>query len=295
MIRKALCILLIIGGCSLPAARGQLRPFAELWNNVAYYDTNLERKGFSSLLGRFEGKLGVFLFETPLQVYGAYYATASQAPDYWDNSVYYGPGVRLKPFEGYEGTSWTNEWVRDVKVFAESLSSYYLKDNTSAEAANLAKADTRYGFDLWHEWNLDKADESFPWGEIWANLSYRTTNFGWPTATGEAPSFNDYVFYFQPKIGRHLGRGIEAYIRADLVMSGKEGPSYYFLNMADYGIGIRFEPWRNAFKPDQDSLLKKFKMFAEVLGVSYLKDKPTDPNKEVNKDVRFGIDFSYGR
>jgi hypothetical protein len=265
----------------LTAAFGQLRPFAELWNNVAYYDTNVEKKGFSSLLGRFEGKLGVFLFETPVQVYGAYYATASQTPDYWDNSLYYGPGARLKPFEGYEGSSWTNEWVRDVKIFYESLSSSFLKDTVSGEANK--RADTRYGLDLWHEWNLDKPDPSNFWGELWTNLSYRSTNFSWT-------DFNGYVFYFQPKIGRHLGNGIEVYLRGDLTSSDKTD---YWLNVADYGIGIRFEPWRQT--TDKDHLLKKFKMFAEVLGVSYLKDKPTDPNKEANKDVRFGIDFSYGR
>jgi hypothetical protein len=36
-------------------------------------------------------------------------------------------------------------------------------------------------------------------------------------------------------------------------------------------------------------------MFAEVLGVSYLKDEPTDLNNKVDSDVRFGIEFSYGR
>lgn len=277
----AVCWLLVAG------AFAQTRPFAELWNNVAYYDTNIERKGFSSLLGRFEGKLGLYLFETPVQVYGAYYVASSQSPDYWDNAVYYGPGIRVKPFESYEGKGWQDEWIRDVKIFYESLASSFLKDAVSGEANK--RSDTRYGFDLWHEWNLDKPDPANFWGELWGNLSYRTTNF---TTSVYGPDFNGYVFFFQPKIGRHLGNGIEVYLRGDLTSSDKTD---YWLNVADYGAGIRFEPWRSAFKPDEDSILKKFKMFAEVLGVSYLKDKPMDPNKEVSKDVRFGIDFSYGR
>lgn len=264
----------------------EIRPFAELWNNIAYYDTNIEQKGYASILGRYEGKIGFYLFDTPLQLYGAYYGTASQAPYYWDNAIYYGGGIRFRPFEQFQASSWLNEWLPDLKIFAESLSSYFIKDAASGEANK--RNDTRYGLDLWHEWNLDNPDHGKFWGEIWANLSYRNTNFGW-----EPDGFKDWILYFQPKIGRHLGRGIEVYLKGDVTASGKQGADYYFLNISDYGAGIRFEPWRQT--ADKDSLLKKFKMFAEVLAVSYLRDKPADPNKMVSSDVRFGIDFSYGR
>ncbi len=270
------------------AAAANFQPFAELWNNFAYYDTNLERQGFASILGRYEGKIGTYLFETPVQLYGAYYGTTSQTSDYFDNSLFAGVGLRVKPFEGLRSKDdvWFREWIPDVKIFAESLGANYLKNSASAETAGLAKTDLRYGFDLWHEWNLDKPDESQPWGELWSNLSYRDTNFGWE-------SFQNYVFYFQPKIGKHLGRGIEPYLKADIVYSGKSGASYSFLNAADYGVGIRFEPWRN--REGSNELLGKFKMFFEILGVSYLKDKPAAANQVVERDLRFGIDFSYGR
>lgn len=156
-----------------------------------------------------------------------------------------------------------------------------MKNAVSGEANR--RTDTRYGFDLWHEWNLDNPDPDNFWGELWANLSYRSTNFSWT-------DFNGYIFYFQPKIGRHLGRGIEPYVRADITSSDKAD---YWLNVLDYGAGIRFEPWRQT--ADKDSLLKKFKMFAEILSVSYLRGKPADSNKTVSSDVRFGIDFTYGR
>jgi hypothetical protein len=275
----------VAGLLTISSAAAELKPFAELWNSLAYYDTNIERKGFSSLLGRFEGKLGFNLFDSPLQVYGVYYGTSAQSNDYWDNSIYTGAGVRLKPFEQYKGSGWTDEWIPAVKIFAEGLNANYFKGAASAEADKARSSDTRYGLDLWHEWNLDKPDESLPWGELWANLSYRDTNFGWE-------DFKNYIFYFQPKFGRHLGRGVEAYLRADVVASGKEGPNYYFLNVADYGVGLRFEPWRNS---GANEFLQKFKMFVEVLGVSYLKDKPSSADKTVNSDVRLGIDFSIGR
>jgi hypothetical protein len=293
MLKKAIIAALLAAVLFKPSL-AEMRPFTELWNNFAYYDTNLERQGYNSVLGHYEGKLGLWVLDTPLQVYGAYYGTTSQSGDYFDNSLFYGAGVRAKPFETvFPGTNWTDEWLRDVKVFAESLSADYTRGKVSAEAAGLAKTDVRYGFDLWHEWNLDKPDEAQLWGELWSNLSYRTTNFGWSLVTGEAPSFNNYIFYFQPKLGKHLGRGIEAYLKADVVYSGQSGPDFYFLNEADYGLGVRFEPWRNIETANE--LLRKFKMFFEVLSVSYLKDKPADPNQVVERDVRFGIDFSYGR
>ena len=261
-------------------AAAEVKPFAELYNDIAYYDTNVERKGFASLLGRFEGKLGVTLIDT-VQLYGAYYATLSQAPNYWDNSLYYGPGLRCRPFNSFPKSNWQNEWVPDVKLFVESLSSTYFKDSVSGEANK--RTDLRAGFDLWHEWNLDNPDMNNYWGELWSNLSYRSTNFSWT-------EFNNYIFYFQPKVGRHLGRGIEAYLVGYAVVSGQND---YWLNNAAYGVGIRFEPWRALMY--ENVLVRKFKMFAEALAVSYFKGRPADPLKDVSSDMRIGIDFSSGR
>ncbi|MFA5893060.1 MAG: hypothetical protein WC903_03765 [Candidatus Margulisiibacteriota bacterium] len=278
LITGLLLIVLFAG----TAAAELARPFGEFWNNLSYYDTNLERKGFASLLGRFEGKVGLELFDSPLQVYGAYYATAAQSQDYWDNAVYYGPGLRFRPLAGFKGSGWLDEWLPDVKVFYETLNSSFFKDAVSGEANK--RTDTRYGLDLWHEWNLNNPDLNNFWGELWANYSSRSTNFSWT-------DFKGTVLYFQPKLGRHLGRGIEPYIKADLTTSSQPD---YWLNVADYGIGIRFEPWRRDY-PSNDSILKKFKMFAELLSVNYLKDKPADPNLTVERDARFGVEFSYGR
>jgi hypothetical protein len=63
--------------------------------------------------------------------------------------------------------------------------------------------------------------------------------------------------------------------------------------VADYGFGLRLEPWRSS--SDLSDLLRKLKIYIEVLGVSYLKEKPVDATKQVSADVRFGIDCSYGR
>ncbi len=290
MLKRILCILLISITLFLPAFAKNGPPperpftFIELWNTAAYYDTNLEEKRFASILVRYEGKIGLNLFNYPLQIYGVYYGVASQSDDYWNNSLLSGAGIRVMPFEGIAASGFFPDCLKGLKIYAEDLSASYFRNAASAEG--LAKTDRRYGIEIFREWNLDNPDESRPWGELWLNLSHRETNFGWE-------EFEEYVLYFQPKFGIHLGDGIELYLRGDITSSGKKGPEYYFLNVADYGIGLRFEPWRKS--EDPKDIFRKFKMFAEVLGVSYLKDEPTDINNKVDSDVRFGIEFSYGR
>jgi len=260
--------------------------FIEMWNNAAYYGTNLEKPRFASALVRSEGKAGLNFFNYPIQFYGVYYGVASQSDDYWDNSLFSGAGVRILPFSGLAASGWLADIFRAMKFYSENLNASYLKDNASAEAAGLAKTDRRSGVEIYQEWNLDNANYNSPWTELWFNYSSRTTNFGWE-------DFNSYVMYLQTKFGRHLGDGIEVYLRGDITSSGKDTPSYYFINVADYGVGVRFEPWRNT--GTADDLMRKFKMFAEVLGVSYLRNKPADQTKVVDSDVRFGVEFSYGR
>ena len=260
--------------------------FVETWNITSYYDTNLAERRFAKIIGRSESKFGGNISTFPLQVYGVYYGVLSQDENYWNNLVYYGGGTRIFPFRDFEPTNWANEWLPNMRFFAEYLRPLYFSDKETATAANLLTSDRRYGLEIWHEWNLDEPDGTKPWAELWTNLSYRTTNFG-------DAEFNDYILYFQPKLGVHLGGGLEGYLRSDVVYSGKEEADFYFLNMAATGVGIRFHPWR--YKEHEEGLLKEFRMFAEVLSVSYLKDEPANSANQVSQDVRFGVEFSYGR
>lgn len=258
--------------------------FLELYNRGGFFDTNLEKQSFASLLGRFEGKAGWAFLEHKLHLYGVYYGAASQADDYWNNYLTTGVGMRVIPFNSYRGRGWADEWIKGVKFFVESIGTTYLKNSVSAEA--LAKTDCRYGLEIWHEWNQEAPIPSLPWGELWAQYAYRETNFGWE-------EFKDKIFYFQPKMGIHLGDMIKPYLCINVTASAKEGPAYSFLNIADYGLGIRFQPFQDI--GSRQDLFRKFKMFVEVVKVSYLKDKPAEANKQVSQDVRFGVEFSYGR
>ncbi|MFH1541639.1 MAG: hypothetical protein ABIE84_00920 [bacterium] len=280
-----LCLLCLVTAGLAAAEKAPQRPlgFIEIWNNIGYFDTNVEKKGFASILGRLETKAGINLFNQPLQVYGAYYGTASQTEDYYNNSLLSGIGIRYRPLERYQGKGWQLEWIKDLKIYYEALNSSYFKNAASAESAGLNTSDIRYGLEVWHEWNLDGINPSYTWGELWGNLSFRSTNFS-------VTDFNSYILYLQPKIGWHLPSDVQSYVKADLTYSGQ---SDYYLNTLVYGGGLRFQPWRTMGKPGD--LMQKFKMFVELLGVSYLKGDPPLAINKVGTDLRFGIDLSYGR
>lgn len=280
-------IITVLLLCFLFSARAQaFDSWAEVWIKTAQYSTNLERTDFGAVLGRFEGKYGIhglsLLGRTTIDPYLAYNAVLSADKNYWNNCTYYGIGLRLAPFASYEPRRPGEEWVNNIKIFAEVLKAGYFNDADSAKY-NFTY-DNRIGMDLWHEWNqaefvpvYKSADHSRPWGELWTNLSYRDTNFN-------SDYFRTMIFYFQPKIGLYYKNlGLEPYLKFDLVVSGK---SDYWLNNLAWGGGIRYRPW------DQGPLCK-LKVFAEALSSSYLRDVPTDPTKRVSNDFRVGIEYSY--
>lgn len=280
--------LLFTGYCLPAFAQTSSEPaddtfFIETWNRIGYYDTNLERQRFAKMVGRSETKLGFNILQFPLQAYGVYYGVVSQDAAYWNNALFSGGGIRIIPLRDYQGDHWINQWVKGVRIYYETLSSSYMVNGDQAQSAGLKTTDVRNGVEVYHEWNLDNADETQPWAEVWGNLSYRSTNFtSWETGSR--------VLYLQPKFGIHLGGGIGVYLLSDIISSTDNS---YWLNTTDYGIGIRFEPWRKTGAPND--LFRKFKMFLEAVAVTYTKDRPTDPNNEVNADVRFGVEFTYGR
>jgi hypothetical protein len=72
-----------------------------------------------------------------------------------------------------------------------------------------------------------------------------------------------------------------------LTTAGRDDDWY---NSLYYGLGVRMEPFLEMEAPPE--ILRKFKMFIEVLGISWLKGNTTS---RPTQDIRFGIDFTYGR
>jgi hypothetical protein len=269
------------------------KPWLDWWNNGAYCSTNFERNSFATYILRSEGRVGVNLLrvwgDTYLAPYVVYSTAYSQDSNYWNNNLYSGFGIRIKPFAKNDASS----LVGDLKVFYETMSASYYKDAASARAAGLPERDTVFGLDLYYEWNQPRycGDKKFnfdgPWSEIWTNLSFRQTDF-------YQDNFNSYIFRAQPKWGVFTGarEGVpprfEPYLAGDLVMSGR---NYSWLNRLSYGIGVRMQPFRYLTN-ETAAWMFKFKMFLELWGVSYLKEQPAT---QISTDVRFGIDFSVGR
>jgi hypothetical protein len=289
-ILTVLIVILVLGqGVALGAER--MKGWADLWNYAAYHETNFENQNFKSGLARIEGRVG---FYTPdlwqdvcLMPYAAYVGVAAGDNNYWNNNIAGGVGIRMYPFRA-GGTG----WIKEIKLFCETLSISYLKD--AATASGKPANDTRFGLDLWYEWNQrqEGADNSGfdykkPWGETWANFSYRTTNF-------YQSDFNNMIIWMQARNGLYWGGGgkgsilFEPYLRTDLTLSGRKD---FWLNNFIYGLGMRVQPFRKDVKINP--LLYKLKIFLEVLGIAYLNERPQDGRP--NTDIRFGIDFSLGR
>jgi hypothetical protein len=282
---RYLSALLLIVFLLIPVY-AEVVPWADDWTNAAYYSTNGERNNFNSFNIRSEGRFGVHLIELapgvnldPYVVYQGIYSTSD--PNYWNNQLAWGAGVRACPFAQFVGDSWANEWVKDIKLFVEVMSLSFLKDEVTAQNNNVKPHDTRFGMDLWHEWNLKDINTSVPWNEMWANLSFRETNLT------EPEYFNrTYLLYVRNRLGLHLTGGLRPYLVTDLTYAGNDKAWY---NSLYYGAGARVEPFREA--KDSPEILRKFKMFIEILGVSWLKDKDSRPTS----DLRFGVDFTFGK
>ena len=272
-----------------------LTPWADCWNNLAFNTTNFESDNFSTHLDRFEGRFGVNLLPIAQNVwikpYVGYVMVYSGNKNYYNNNLAYGGGVRINPFMNSD-----DPLMRDLKVYIETMQASWLQDETKAKTDNIPTTDTRWGYDLWHEWNQkqnyqtdEPIDYKQPWAELWSNLSFHSTNFNYGFDGG-------YIFNLQPKMGFYLNSDtpdlVEPYIRADLVMSSKTGVTWDYLNTADVGLGVRLEPFRKGDPNEVNPFLFKFKAFGEALVATYFTGQtPGRPDS----NVRLGIDFTVGR
>ena len=284
-----LIVVLLFVGLS-ESVKGEIVPWADFWTNAGYHSTNGERNNFNSFVLRSEGKFGIRVGEAvpgmAIDPYLAYYGVVSQDQNYWNNNVALGAGLRILPFLGYQSTSWQDEWLNDVKFFVEALSLSILNDQATADRDKVHTTDSRIGVDVWHEWNLKDIDPNVPWAEVWGNLVYRDTNFFAEANNFPGNQFKTYLLYLQTKWGMHLSGGIRPYLCSYLTYSGVPKS---WLNSFYYGAGLRMEPFRE--QKDSPDILRKFKMFVEVLGISWLKENDVRPAS----DVRFGVDFTFGR
>lgn len=294
MKKVILSLMIVVVLASPVAAAGLFSPWVDMWDQGAYYGTNFENNSFSTYLVRSDNKIGINLLplygDTYLMPYYACEIAYSQDSNYWNNYLNSGIGIQIKPFAR---VSVNPSPINELKVFYESLTVSYLKDETTIAALGRPNQDVLYGLDLYYEWNqprykgYDQYTFGKPWSEVWANLAFHQTNF-------YQSDFNSYILRLEPKWGLYLWGNaknpprLEPYLASYLTMSGR---NYTWLNRVAYGLGFRVQPFRYIDK-DVMPWMFKFKMFFEVLGLSYLKEQPAT---NVSSDIRLGIDFTIGR
>jgi len=282
--RKIIIGFIILACAFVASSKAYAGFWVDNWTNGSYYATNSENPNFRSFLLRSEGRFGFQPTEDfSAMPYIVYYGAYGQDTNYWNNNIAYGVGLRAYPFTSFKTDSYFLDWIPDVKIYSEILSIAFLKGDASAEANGVKRNDFRVGFDVWHEWNLQKPDTNMFWGELWSNLTYRNTNF---YDTVNFSKFDTYVGYMQLKVGRHIA-GVKPYAAAYLQ---KAGSPKAWLNSLTYGLGIRMEPFLE--QEGVPPLLQKFKIYAEALSISWLAEQ--DPARP-SSDFRFGFEFTQGR
>ncbi|NQU18489.1 MAG: hypothetical protein HQ564_10565 [Candidatus Saganbacteria bacterium] len=280
MFKYIICLLLIFM-LAVPSGAA-IAPFIDTWNRGGYFTTNTEIKNFNAVLGRSEIRAGIFLTDDleDIPPIGPYYVSllvTSKDPNYWNNQLATGYGVRILPFVNYEGTNWADEWIKDIKVFAEILTLTNLVDDSTAIANGVPTTDKRVGLDLYHEWNQDKIDKNIPWTDIWANISIRSTNLhqDWR---------HNYLLRYLQKTGWHMEDNLMPYLKAELFASGLTQPWW---NNLQLGAGLDVAP----FKDDKESLLNKLKIYIEYTSIIWYKESDSRPQS----DFRFGVEYRLYR
>ena len=208
-----------------------------------------------------------------------------------------GYGIRIFPFLTAKPNNAMMAWVPSTRFYWEQLFAGYFRDGSTARAQGAATRDDRIGIEIWHEWNqrapgknLGSFDPDEVWTEVWADISYRETNFS-------SQTFQKMVAAMQLRRGIYVNVArlgyMEPYGVVNLLQSGTTD---FFLNNVQLGIGLRIEPWRqtaNTGALGLFALLFKGRFFAEILTITYTKDRA--PTGTPGSDFRTGIELSFGR
>jgi hypothetical protein len=199
----------------------------------------------------------------------------------WEDRFDYGLGLEWRPFS--KSGLFNNiflSWIYQIRLYALFLGTEYLQyqNGWSWRPTN----DTRYGLEYYRENNL--YDDRVYWSEIWADASWRKTNF-------YVKDFNSWMFACVPKIGLKIfpehERCLMPYVTGEVIVNQRDE---FWLNRILAGGGIRWMPlrWNETMF---DIVAKGLKLYIEgVWLVGYLKkDAPVNIPPY---DFRGGINYS---
>ena len=201
----------------------------------------------------------------------------------WEDRIDYGIGIEWRPFKHDTIRSTPLKWLYHIRFYAVYLKTSFLqfRPEWSWRPTN----DVRFGLELYRECNLYYKDRF--WQEIWADFSWRKTNF-------YVNDFKDWFFAFVPKWGwKFFPKDVFAlmpYITGELAITGRRE---FWQNRAILGLGLRVMPFRKQ-RGTIKVFMKGVRIYIEAIKIiKYLKDKA--PENVPDYDIRFGFNYTIYR
>jgi hypothetical protein len=179
-------------------------------------------------------------------------------------------------------------WLTHLRVYAAEYRTRYLR--APASMGGRPHGDTRVGAELYRECNLYPASRARArrfWSEIWADASWRRTNF-------VVDDFHAWTAAVVPKLGVRLSRTSSAspmlYATGELSITGRAEP---WQNRVLVGGGVRVMPFRARTGPSS-AVLRGIRLYAEALWLA----RELEPSIGVSpprRDLRAGLGFVANR
>lgn len=266
------------------------------YGEFSHRNTNLYHEDYDSIAGWWENRL-IFRYKHvaihPLmqrmlfEPYGKFTLAASEKQFPWENHVVYGFGLENRILDRWKrlNSPWLS-WLYRLRLYVEYLEIEYTKDEAEDWVPD---HDFRYGFDLWKEWNIPpEAEDSYLWGELWANVGWRKTNFfesNYETYSSGALTRLGIKPKNSLEIGENFKINVMPYLMLEASYSGKD---YFWENRLNIGGGIRVMSVVH-WQCGKEIIMR---IFAENLHTAdHFRGDP-DPDTP-DDDFRVGINFSY--
>lgn len=262
---------------------------------MSYGDTAVHTQGKDFVSGWWEQKFSFTGYEIAGQTLDPFISltpSLSTKEDPWSSKLEVGIGLQYRPWKDDERfVALYNSWISSLNFYASYLHREPLKGDY-----NGATHDERVGVGLYRDYNLINNSDipqtwrSYFWGDIWSDMSYRSTNFG-----SDPANFDSWHASVSATMGVYLPKSIiEANVMPYLLLSASTiDRGDYWSNSVKGGFGIKITPFRNE-KYKAFEWLYGLKIFAEYTDVlEYLKDEPAPGTDE--SDVRIGISYSHNR
>ena len=203
----------------------------------------------------------------------------------WEDRIDYGLGLEWRPFKNFKfPENSVLNYLFHLRFYSVYLKTEFLKNGK--QYGWFPKNDLRFGSELYRECNLYQSKRTPFWSELWADFSWRRSNF-------VNDEFETWSFSVVPKIGMKLFSEQSVfmpYITGELSATGEKEA---WQNRVLVGAGIRSMPFGKTEKL-AGTLLQGMRIYIEGnYALVYLKNEAVVGTPD--HDIRIGITYVINR